>query len=148
MSPIFDEESPSSPTNGQVERFNKTIVARLCHFVHGHQTNCDQFLQPLMLAYNSQMHRLMVTTPLNLLLPRHPPDPAMSNPPFSYRSIFRHSLSPAHFASAFCKTLLCSEHEPNEHGKCSSALQVFLSQDRSCHHNVPTRPVHVCRLLA
>lgn len=36
-----------SPTSGQVERFNKTIVARLEHYVAEHQTVLNQYVQLL-----------------------------------------------------------------------------------------------------
>lgn len=32
-------------TSGQAERYNKTIVGRLCHYFAGHQRNSDLFVQ-------------------------------------------------------------------------------------------------------
>ena len=59
-------------TNGQVERFNKTLAARLRHYVAEHQKDWDEFVQPLTYAYNMQVHRSTGTTPFDLVLSRHP----------------------------------------------------------------------------
>ena len=44
-------------TNGQIERYNSSLVTQLCHYVAEHQRNWDAFLQPLIYAYNAQVHR-------------------------------------------------------------------------------------------
>jgi len=36
--------------NGQTERYNKTIIARLRHYVDEHQSDWDEFVQPLTYA--------------------------------------------------------------------------------------------------
>ena len=59
-------------TNGQVERFNKTLAARLRHYVSEHQKDWDEFVQPLTYAYNMQVHRSTGTTPFDLVLSRNP----------------------------------------------------------------------------
>ena len=59
-------------TNGQVERFNKTLAARLRHYVAEHQKDWDEFVQPLTYANNMQVHRSTGTTPFDLVLSRHP----------------------------------------------------------------------------
>ena len=59
-------------SNGQTERFNKTLVQRLRHYVEEHQANWDIFVQPLTYAYNMQVHRSTGTTPYDLVLTRHP----------------------------------------------------------------------------
>ena len=61
-------------TNGQAERFNKTILDRIRHYVVEHQADWDKFIQPLAYAYNMQVHRVTNTTPFDLVLSRHPPD--------------------------------------------------------------------------
>lgn len=38
------------PTNGQVERYNKTLVTRLAHYLDEHQNDWDAFVQPLTYA--------------------------------------------------------------------------------------------------
>ena len=58
-------------TNGQTERFNKTIMEHLRHFAVGHQTDWDLYIQSLTYAYNMQVHRSTGTTPFDLILSRH-----------------------------------------------------------------------------
>lgn len=67
-------------TNGQVERFNRTVVARLRHFVTEHQTNWDQYVQLLTHEYNDQVHRPTGTTPFSFVLSRQTPGPITANP--------------------------------------------------------------------
>ena len=62
-------------TNGQAERFNRTIVARMRHYVNEHQTDWDDYVQPLTYGYNCQVHRTTGTTPFSLVLSREPPGP-------------------------------------------------------------------------
>ncbi|CAN8063813.1 unnamed protein product [Agarophyton chilense] len=59
--------------NGQVERFNHTVVSRLRHYTEEHQTGRDELVQPLTYYYNLQVHRSTQTTPFDLVLSRHPP---------------------------------------------------------------------------
>ena len=68
-------------TNGQTERFNKTIMERLRHFAADHQTDWDLYIQPLTYAYNMQVHRSTGTTPFDLILSRHPPSIAIRDVP-------------------------------------------------------------------
>ncbi|CDF32918.1 unnamed protein product [Chondrus crispus] len=59
-------------SNGQTERFNRTLVQRLRHYVEEHQRDWDDYLQPLTFAYNTQVHRSTETTPFDLVLTRPP----------------------------------------------------------------------------
>ena len=68
-------------TNGQTERFNKTIMERLRHFAADYQTDWDLYIQPLTYAYNMQVHRSTGTTPFDLILSRHPPSIAIRDVP-------------------------------------------------------------------
>jgi len=43
-------------TNGQVERFNKTLVKQLRHYVSDHVVTCSWYLSLVVTAYNSQVH--------------------------------------------------------------------------------------------
>ena len=63
-------------TNGQTERYNKTIVSRLRHYVNENQADWDDYLQPLTYAYNLQVHRSTRVSPFALTLSRVPPGPA------------------------------------------------------------------------
>ena len=67
-------------TNGQAERFNRTLGIRLRHYVTEHQRDWDEFVQPLTYAYNMQVHRSTGTTPFDLVLTRHPPGISVSMP--------------------------------------------------------------------
>lgn len=58
---------------GQVERYNKTIVTRLRHYVAEHQKDREIFDQRLTYVYNTHVHRSTNTTPFSLVLSRHPP---------------------------------------------------------------------------
>ena len=62
-------------TNGQVERYNRTILAMLLNYVNEHQDDWDQHVTPLTYAYNTSVHRTTGTTPFALVL---------SNPPASF----------------------------------------------------------------
>ncbi|CDF40971.1 unnamed protein product [Chondrus crispus] len=52
--------------NGQTERFNKTIVQRLRHYVEEHQRDWDDFPKPLTYAYNIQVHLVLTRQPSGL----------------------------------------------------------------------------------
>ena len=67
-------------TNGQAERFDKTIATRLRHYIEEHQRDWDAYVQPLTYAYNMQVHRTTGTTPFDLVLTRHPPGIAVNEP--------------------------------------------------------------------
>ena len=61
-------------TNGQVERYNRTILAMLRNYVNEHQNDWDRYATDLTYAYNCHIHRSMDTTPFNLVLSRPPPE--------------------------------------------------------------------------
>ena len=67
-------------SNGQAERYNRTLVTRLRHFVAEHQDNWDDYVQPLTYAYNMQVHAATGTTPFDLVLSRHPPAITLETP--------------------------------------------------------------------
>ena len=62
--------------NGQVERYNRTILAMLRNCVNEHQNDWDDFASVLTYAYNNHVHRSTGTTPFDLVLSR--PQPAFS----------------------------------------------------------------------
>ena len=59
-------------SNGQTERFNRTPLQRLRHYVEEPQRDWDDYGQPLTFAYNTQVHRSTETTPFDLVLTRPP----------------------------------------------------------------------------
>jgi len=57
--------SPSHPqTNGQTERFNRTMPTIIIHYVAEHPRSWDQLLEALTPAYSSRPHRSTGVTPL------------------------------------------------------------------------------------
>ena len=63
--------------NGQVERYNRTLVARLRHYVAENQRDWDEFVQPLTYAYNTQVHRSTGRSPFDLVLAQAPANPSL-----------------------------------------------------------------------
>ena len=61
-------------TNGQVERYNRTILAMLRNYVNEHQDDWDRYATALTYAYKNQVHRSTVTTPFYLVLSRPLPE--------------------------------------------------------------------------
>ena len=61
-------------TNGQVERYNRTIASMLRNYVSEHQDDWDAYVGPPTYAYNSHVHRTKRTTPFELVLSRPPPE--------------------------------------------------------------------------
>lgn len=84
-----DDNSVSPRTNEQAERYNKIILARLRHFVSGHQRDWDFHVHPLKSAYNTQVHQSTGVSWLGLVLSRHLPWAAT----FDLASIFSSDLS-------------------------------------------------------
>lgn len=58
--------------NGQVERFHRTIIAALRHYVSDHPKEWDLFTDALTYAYNTQIHRATKYAPFELVLARPP----------------------------------------------------------------------------
>ena len=67
--------------NGQVERFNRTIIASLRHYVNDHPKDWDLFTDALTYAYNTQRHKSTKHAPFELVLARRPPTMALSREP-------------------------------------------------------------------
>ena len=61
-------------TNGQVERYNRTIIAMLRNYVNEQQDDLDRYATALTYAYNNQVHRSTGTTPFSLVLSTPPPE--------------------------------------------------------------------------
>ena len=61
-------------TNGQVERYNSTILAMLRFYVNEHQNVWERYATALTYSYNCHVHRSTNTTPFNLVLSRPPPE--------------------------------------------------------------------------
>jgi len=57
-------------SNGRVERVHATIMRMLSHFVNKYQTNWDEYLPYVTMAYNSQGHESLGYSPYELLFGR------------------------------------------------------------------------------
>lgn len=57
-------------TNGQVERFNKTLVRQLRHYVSEHVITWARYVSLLVTAYNSQVHSSTGEAPFSFVCPR------------------------------------------------------------------------------
>jgi Chromo (CHRromatin Organisation MOdifier) domain/Integrase core domain len=67
-------------TNGQVERFNRTIVNALRGYVSNHQSDWDEFTAALTYGYNTRIHSSLGLAPFELVLSRPPPPLSMETP--------------------------------------------------------------------
>ena len=68
-------------TNGQTERFNRTIVSALRHYVNEDNRDWDDYTDILCYSYNTQAHRATGHTPFELVLSRPPKPLIMSSLP-------------------------------------------------------------------
>jgi transposase InsO family protein len=68
-------------TNGQVERYNRTILASLRGYVSKRQDNWDDFTSAITFAYNCRVHSILGMPPFELALTRPPPTLALQDLP-------------------------------------------------------------------
>ena len=59
-------------TNGQAERFNRTILSAIRHYTAEHPRDWDLYTGMLTYAYNTQVHRTTNLSPFELVLSRRP----------------------------------------------------------------------------
>ena len=78
-------------TNGQVERYNRTLLAMLRNYVNDNQNDWDEYASALTYAYNTSVHRSTRTTPFDLVLSRPPPPFSLEDTdnerPLSHRAV-------------------------------------------------------------
>jgi len=68
-------------TNGQVERYNRTMATQLRHYVADDPSRWDELLPVITMAYNSQPHRSTGIAPFELVMPRRIPNLTVRNLP-------------------------------------------------------------------
>jgi len=68
-------------TNGQVERYNRTMATQLRHYVTDVRRRWDELLTVLTMAYNRQPHRSTGIAPFELVIPRRIPSSSVRNLP-------------------------------------------------------------------
>ena len=67
-------------TNGQVERYNRTIVKQIRHYVQDNTRMLDELLPILTYAYNTQPHRSTGIAPFEMVIPRRIPNLTVHSP--------------------------------------------------------------------
>jgi hypothetical protein len=67
-------------TNGQVERFNRTIINSLRGYVAERQSDWDEYTSAITFGYNCRVHSSLGLTPFELVLSRPPPPLSMECP--------------------------------------------------------------------
>ena len=83
-------------TNGQVERFNRTLVSTLRHYLADNQRDWDQCTDSLPYGYNCTVNRMIGMRPFELVLSRTPSPLSLQQPP-----MLAPSASRAHFKLRF-----------------------------------------------
>ena len=73
-------------TNGQVERYNRTLKAALKSYTDEHPNDWDLYTRVLTFVYNNQPHTSTGYTPFELVLSRPPPPLAVQSPPTPLRT--------------------------------------------------------------
>ena len=68
-------------TNGQAERFNRSLAAMLRCYVEDHPTEWPKYVRALCYAYNSSVHQSTSKTPFELVLTRAPPEFLLKHQP-------------------------------------------------------------------
>jgi len=68
-------------TNGQVERYNRTMATQLRHYVDDDPSRLDELLPVITMAYNSQPYRSTGIAPFELVIPRRIPNLTVRNLP-------------------------------------------------------------------
>lgn len=68
-------------TSGQPERYNKTIIDRLRHYVSEHWSDWDAYDGPLSYGYNARVHRSACAVPFSQTFSPEPPYAADIVPP-------------------------------------------------------------------
>ena len=67
-------------TNGQTERFNRSLTAMLRCYVEDHPQDWCAYVRALTYAYNTSVHRGINAAPFDLVLSRSPPDFTLARP--------------------------------------------------------------------
>ena len=83
-------------TNGQVERFNRTLVSTLRHYLADNQRDWDQYTDALTYGYNCTVNRMIGMRPFELVLSRTPSPLSLQQTP-----LLAPSASRAHFKFRF-----------------------------------------------
>lgn len=107
-------------TNGQVERYNRTIVTRLCHYVATNQRDLDCFVKPSTYQYNTKVHQATNVTLFSFVLTAHPPRRTTCNNSSALATDVYHSAEPQTLQS---QLLACIESLHTCVNKCPGLAQ-------------------------
>ncbi len=86
-------------TNGQVERYNRTLKSMLKSYLDDHPVDWDLYARTLTFAYNCQPHTSTAVAPFELILSRPPPplaipgSPTHPQRPIQFRDRWRAALA-------------------------------------------------------
>ena len=120
-------------TNGQTERYNRSLLAMLRHYVSEHQDDWDYFTPTLTFAYNMTVHRSTGTTPFELVLSRPPPPFAIQRMPVTEKATRRKKLD---LRDEFIDRLTNAVESANE--RLSAAQERYKTDfDKRIKHRLP-----------
>lgn len=88
-------------TNGQAERFNRTLLSALRRYVAEELNDWDKFSDAITYGYNTQVHRSTGLSPFDLVLSRTPVHLSLENTP----SLSAETLTPNQHRTRFRKRL-------------------------------------------
>ena len=74
-------------TNGQTERYNRTIISALRKYVAEHPKSWDLYVNGITFAYNCAVHETTQTSPFSLVLSEAPGLLSIEQSPREYRSV-------------------------------------------------------------
>ena len=104
-------------TNGQAERFNRTILAGLRAFVSEHPRSWPQYAELLTYAYNTQAHPSLGVSPFELVLSNPPPsltmkrDESHENAPEARKQVEQFQAAVRKLAQTATKRLHSAQHK-------------------------------------
>ena len=98
-------------TNGQTERFNRTIVSSLGHYVNSDQNDWNDYVTLPTYSYDTQTHRNTDLSPFDLVLTRT--TPSLTMPPLSTLTGISAKEMKEEFLSLLRETFKMVEHREN-----------------------------------
>ena len=118
-------------TNGQVERFNRTILAGLRAFVMDNAKTWPEFVGPLTYAYNTQVHPSLGVTPFQLVLSRPPGSAIIRQEP-----AYRDERKPKTYVEQFRQAIkeLAAGASPRLRAAQNQCKRNFDKRVRPLHH--------------
>ena len=126
-------------TNGQVERFNRTLVSTLRHYLADIQRDWDQSTDVLTYVYNCTVNRIIGIRPFDLALSRTPSPLALQQTPLLNPSACRAKFKIRCLAWLRCLMSTASRHLLSGQDRCK--------RDFDNRHRYPTAEYQVGDLV-